>query len=424
VEVLAAHTAADCLRVCSNTTVDVALLDQRLPDREGHTLCPAILECNDQTKIIFSTAYPSIENAVKAVRAGAYDYLSKPFDLEELRLAVSHALRTLDLERLEQLQNYKSDREMEQTVLIGGHEGLARVQELVNAAAQVDAPVLITGETGSGKNVVAKSIHFSGPIRKAPFISINCAAIPENLIETELFGHDKGAFTGAVTAKKGIFEMAEGGTLFFDEIGEMPLQLQSKLLGVLDDKRVRRVGAESIRYVNVRIIAATSCDIEAAIRQKKFREDLFYRLSVIKIHVPPLRERAQDIPALCNYFLRKSRTGREVILPDSEIERLKTYDWAGNVRELRNVLERAVILQKGTYIKPSDLIQKSQNGFKSTSSSDISGATYGDSTLETMEKNLIANTLQRFSGNHIRTAKSIGISLSTLKRKIKKYNII
>ncbi len=421
---ITAHTAADCLAVCSRIRVDVALLDQKLPDREGHTLCPPILECNDQTKIIFSTAYPSFENAVKAIRAGAYDYLSKPFELEELRLAINHAFRTLDLERVEQIQNYRTDKEMEETVLVGGRGGLAQVQELVEAAARVDSPVLITGETGSGKNVVAKAVHFSGPFRQAPFISINCAAIPENLMEAELFGYDKGAFTGAVAARKGIFEMAEGGTLFLDEIGEMPLHLQSKLLGVLDDKRIRRIGGESVRFVDVRIIAATSADVEAAIRQKKFREDLYYRLSVIKIHVPPLRERLQDIPDLCRHFLSKNCKGREIILADSEVSRLKMYDWPGNVRELRNILERAVALRKGPYITPSDFIGNSRACPEPQSDVSVSGATQGDSTLEAMEKNHIRNALRQFSGNYTRTARAMGISLSTLKRKIKRYGII
>ncbi len=424
VDVLTAHTAAECLAICSRTRVDVALLDQKLPDREGHTLCSPILECNDQTKIIFSTAYPSFENAVKAIRAGAYDYLSKPFELEELRLAIGHAFRTLDLERVEQIENYRIDKEMEETVLVGGRGGLSEVQELVDAASRADAPVLITGETGTGKNVVAKAIHFSGPLRKAPFISINCAAIPENLMEAELFGYEKGAFTGAAAARKGIFEMAEGGTLFLDEIGEMPLNLQSKLLGVLDDKRIRRIGGESIRFVDVRIIAATSTDVETAAKQKRFREDLYYRLGVIKIHVPPLRDRLEDIPDLCGHFLGKSRRGRDIMLADSEVEKLKMYDWSGNVRELRNILERAVALRKGPYITPSDFIGNSRSCPEPQSDLSASGATQGDSTLEAMEKNHISTALRQFSGNYTRTAKAMGISLSTLKRKIKKYGIV
>ncbi|HWR59664.1 MAG TPA: sigma-54 dependent transcriptional regulator [Thermodesulfovibrionales bacterium] len=424
-EVLTAHTAEDGLDICSQTRVDVVLLDQKLPDRQGHTLCPSILNCNDHTKIVFTTAYPSFENAVRGIRAGAYDYLSKPFELEELRLTVTRALRTLELELVEQFQNYKSDKEMKETALVGSSEGLAEVRRLVDAAAEVDAPVLITGETGSGKNVVAKAIHFRGPLRKAPFISINCAALPENLVEAELFGYDKGAFTGAVAARKGIFEMAEGGTLFLDEIGEMPLHLQSKLLGVLDDKKIRRLGGESVRYVDVRIIAATSADIEESIRQKRFRQDLFYRLSVIKIHVPPLRDRRQDIPDLCRFLLKKAFEGREILISDFEIERLMEYEWAGNVRELKNVIERASILQKGPYIRPSELLVNTPL-ISATTESLLPACSANSSlrTLDSLEESHIRHVLSRYSGNQTRAAKAIGISLSTLKRKIKKYGII
>ena len=213
IEVFAAHSGAECIALCSRIKVDVALLDQKLPDREGHTLCPEILSHNDQTKIIFSTAYPSFDNAVRAIRAGAFDYLSKPFELEELKLAVSQAFRILDLEKVERFHTYKNDREIEETILVGRSPALNEVRRLVEVAASVDAPVLITGETGTGKNLAARSVHYAGADKKAPFISVNCAAIPETLIEAELFGYDRGAFTGAIASRKGIFEMAEGGTL-------------------------------------------------------------------------------------------------------------------------------------------------------------------------------------------------------------------
>lgn len=422
IEVLCVHTAADCLDVCSRTKVDVVLLDQKLPDKEGHTLCPSILKFNEQAKIIFTTAYPSFENAVKAIRAGAYDYLSKPFELEELRLAVNQALRILDLEKVEQLQNFKNEREIEETVLVGGRGGLEEIQRMVDVAAFVDAPVLITGETGAGKNVVARSIHFTGPLKKAPFISMNCSAIPENLIEAELFGYAKGAFTGATAERKGIFEMAEGGTLFLDEIGEMPMHLQSKLLGVLEDKKIKRLGADSIRQVDVRIIAATSIDLEGAITRSTFRKDLYYRLSVVKIHIPPLRERRTDIPELCTYLIKKIGRGREVSLSDREMKRLMEYDWPGNVRELKNILERAVILQKGPDIRPSDLLCpiSGVSVLPVRKNVDENGHPV---TLGGMEEGHIRNVLSGFSGNYTRTAKALGISLTTLKRKLKRYGL-
>ena len=229
------------------------------------------------------------------MKGGAYDYLTKPFELDDLGLTVERAFRTAELEGIEQVQTYRREKEIEEAVLVGG-TGLDETMRLVELAAASESPVLITGETGTGKTLAAKAIHYRSKLASFPFISINCAALPENLIEAELFGYDKGAFTGAVTAKKGIFEMAEGGTLFLDEIGEMPLHLQSKLLSTIEEKTLKRLGSESFRRVNVRIIAATSVDLERSLGQT-FRKDLYYRLSVIRIHLPPLRERRQDLAA-------------------------------------------------------------------------------------------------------------------------------
>jgi DNA-binding NtrC family response regulator len=424
VEVHVSHTGKDCLDVCSKNRIDIVLLDQKLPDAEGYDLCSSILNFNSQTKIIFSTAFPSFDNAVKAVRSGAFDYLSKPFELGELDLVVRQALRTLDLEKVEQFQNYRSERESEENVLVGDSAQIAEVQRLISLAANADAPVLVTGETGSGKNVVARSIHYRGPRRHAPFISINCAALPETLIEAELFGHEKGAFTGAVSTKKGMFEMAEGGTLFLDEIGEMPVSLQAKLLGVLDDGTFRRLGGAVLFRAQVRVIAATSVDLGKAMRNRKFREDLYYRLGVIKVHLPPLRDRKDDLPALCDFLISKVAKGRRVRLDAGEAEKLMQYAWPGNVRELRNVLERALILQQGPEIQPSeflgisavkeDLLQKSREGVTAKGES---------ATLEESEKGHILSALKEHAGNYSRTARAIGISLSTLKRKLKKYHV-
>lgn len=417
-EVLAAHTGEDGLVICSQHKVDVVLLDQKLPDVEGVSICPSILNHHDQTKIIFITAYPSFDNAVEAIKMGAYDYLSKPFELEELKLAVERALRTLELERIEQLQSYKDDKESEEAVLVSGNGEFAGILQLVDVAASVDAPVLITGETGTGKSVVARAIHYKGLSHKKLFICLNCAALPENLIEAELFGCEKGAFTGAVTARKGIFELAEGGTLFLDEIGAMPLHLQSKLLGVLEDKQIRRIGGESVKSVDVRIIAATNCDLENAVAKRTFREDLFYRLSVIRIHIPPLRDRREDIPELCRYFIHTMAHGRHVNLPDSEVARLMKYEWPGNVRELKNILERSFILHKGPELRPSAFL----NGALKTSSFSSSGGN-GNSSLVEVERKHIRHVLNTCSGNYTQTARVLGISLSTLKRKVKRYGV-
>ncbi|MBI5632554.1 MAG: sigma-54-dependent Fis family transcriptional regulator [Nitrospirae bacterium] len=422
-EVSVAHTARECLDICSKNRIDLMLLDQQLPDAEGYTLCPAILNFNTQTKIIFTTAFPSFDNAVKAVRAGAFDYLSKPFELEELGLAMTQALRILGLEKVEQFQNYCSDREREEHVPVGQSRAIADIHRLIKLAANADAPVLITGETGSGKNVAARSIHYGCQFRQSPFISINCAALPESLIEAELFGYEKGAFTGAVAMKKGMFEMAEGGTIFLDEIGEMPMALQAKLLGVLDDGTCRRLGGTTPLHAQVRVIAATSVDLEKAIKARTFREDLYYRLGVIKIHLPPLRERREDIPALCDVLITKVAKGRQLRLAEGQIEKLMQYDWPGNVRELRNILERAAILQQGAELQPAELLaaatRKAAQPLRAAEHKPAAGSSV---TLDDIEKNHILAALTEHAGNLSRAARAVGISLSTLKRKLKKYN--
>jgi len=421
VEVFTANTGSEGLAIAARGSIDLVLLDQRLPDAEGHTLCPAILKYGEQTKIIFITAHASFEGAVKAIKMGAFNYLSKPFELEELDLAIEQAFRTMELERVEQLQRYQRDKESEEAVLVGAEGGLREVMKMVQSAAATDASVLITGETGTGKNVVAKAIHYKSFSGHAPFVGINCAALPETLIEAELFGYEKGAFTGAVSAKKSIFEMAQGGTLFLDEIGDMPLHLQSKLLGVLEDKKIRRLGGESEKPVNVRIIAATGVDLEKVL-EKNFRKDLYFRLSVIRIHLPALRERRGDIPELCRYLLKKIPGGREIILSDEEIERLSEYSWPGNIRELKNVLERSVILQRGQTLRPSELLCLPSEKPRQA----LFAAGSGDGQIKPLieiEKNYIRDVLDRYAGNLTKSSKALGISLSTLKRKIKEYGL-
>lgn len=430
-EVLIASSGAAGLSICSQKKVDVVLLDQKLPDVEGHSLCVPILKHNDQTKIIFITAFPSLESAVVGLRAGAFDYLSKPFELEELEHAVTRAFRTIDLEVVEQFQKYRSRKESEETVILGreGGGGLSEIGKLIDLAADSDAPVLITGETGTGKDLVARSIHYKNHNDSAGFIEANCAALPESLIEAELFGYEKGAFTGAVSSKKGIFEMAEGGTLLLNEIGEMPLNLQAKLLSVLEGKKIKRLGGDMIAPVSFRVIAATNVDLEKALG-KTFREDLYYRLSVIRIHVPPLRERRQDIPELCRHLLRKIARNTEAEIEGDEINRMMEYDWPGNVRELRNILERAFILQKGPIYRPSELlILRGRCPVGSPEPCMVVPSRPAEeeqslTSLAQMEKNYIRYSLEKNSHNLTRTSKSLGISLSTLKRKIREYGLV
>jgi DNA-binding NtrC family response regulator len=418
-EIFCAHTMQEGKRFFVDKKMDVVLLDQKLPDGRGVDLCIPILAANDQTKIIFITAYPSFDNAVKAVRNGACDYLAKPVDTEELRLTVDKAFRTLELERVEQIHEYASRRDNAETVLIGAAGGLKEVQRMITLSAGSDAPALITGETGTGKNVVAKSIHYLQAGKKGAFVGINCAALPDNLIEAELFGYEKGAFTGAVVPRKGIFEMAEGGTLFLDEIGDLPLHLQSKLLGVLDEKKLKRLGGQSFRKVDVRILAATNINLEEAIRTKRFREDLYYRLSVLRIHIPPLRQRRDDIAGLCRHFLLKTARHPVPGLPPEEVRQMEEYHWPGNVRELRNIIERSVILQKDGIIYPSELLEAP----RTPADRQTLQAARPPATLAEVERRYIRMVLQQMENNHSRTAKALGISRSTLLRKLKDHHL-
>ncbi|BCA78758.1 sigma-54 dependent transcriptional regulator [Desulfuromonas sp. AOP6] len=415
-EVLLAPTAAEGLFICRRQKVDVVLLDQNLPDGLGIDLCPQILEANERCKIIFITAYPDFSYAVRAIKGGAYDYLTKPFELEELLLVVDRAFKTRALERVEDVENYRAMQESADAVIIGAQSGLAEVERLVDLAASEVSPVLITGETGTGKNVIAKAIHYRSALARAPFVSINCASLPENLMEAELFGYEKGAFTGAGSPKRGLLEVAEGGSLFLDEIGELQPHLQAKLLGALEDRVIRRLGGTASRPVAVRILAATNLDLERAMEEKRFRKDLYFRLNVLHIALPPLRDRLEDLPLLCHAFLEKVQRGRTLRLPGEELTLLRRYSWPGNVRELKNIIERAAILQQEGCIYPSRLIAEDHT---SVSPQPTAGAVLRP--LEAVEKEHILFALEACEGNLARTARELGIGLSTLKRKVKSY---
>lgn len=409
------ESVSEAKQVLEKRAFDVIVTDYLLGDGTGFD----ILNLNLDTPIIVTTGGGSEEVAVKAMKAGAHDYLIKDPDrnyLKILPLTIEKALRVKNTEERYRILNV---RESEEAVIIG-KEGFADVQNLVHMAAGVDSPVLITGETGTGKNLVAKAIHYSGPAPHAPFVSINCAALPENMIESELFGYEKGAFTGAATSKKGLFEVAAEGTLFLDEIGDMPLHLQAKLLSAIEDKRIRRLGGESERFVNVRIIAATGVDLENAVGQT-FRKDLYYRLSVMKIHLPPLRERRGDIPELCDYLLKKLMKGRDLMISGPEMDRLMAYEWPGNVRELKNVLERAAILQKGPDLRPAELLSGRAAIPVGCPLPQDPDATI--LPMEEVEIDYIRFALQRLSGNVTKTAAALGIPLSTFKKRIKKYGL-
>jgi DNA-binding NtrC family response regulator len=416
-EIMIAHSGKQGLDICSSHHVDVVLLDQKLPDGEGCDLCPQIISYSETAKIIFITAYPSFKNALQAIENGAFSYLTKPFELKELKLAIDKCLRINELEKAEASIHYQNDRTDNRAVLIGATGSLAQIMKLIHTSAGTTAPVLITGETGTGKSLVAKLIHQQSR-RRGPFMAINCSTLPENLIESELFGHEKGAFSGAHTVKKGLLEIAENGSILLDEIGEMGVHLQAKLLGMLDEMQIRRIGGVISHPVQVRIMAATNIQLEQKLKTREFREDLYYRLNVIRIHLPPLRERKEDIPLLADSFLREMAPQRKLDLSAQDQKIILAYPWPGNVRELRNVIERAIIhTPDGEKLRLTALILDRDIEPLLPVSAEP------DETIRPLmeiESRYIAMAIKKFNHNLSRTAKALGISLNTLKKKAPK----
>lgn len=300
-----AGSLAEGRSMIAKALIDFAILDERLPDGSGLELCPHLLQSNPFAKVVYVTAYPSFEHAVQALKAGAHDYLVKPFEMLALEHAIERLVMVSALERTGRLEAWRAKADRDHAVLVGRSTAMSQVRRIVDLASGSGASVLVTGETGTGKNLVAKAIHYASPRKDSPLVTLNCAALPENLIEAELFGWERGAFTGAVASREGVMRMAEGGTLFLDEIGEMPLHLQVKLLSVLEDRHVLPLGGRMRKPVDVRIIAATNAQLERAVEEKRFRADLFFRLNVLRIEVPPLRERKEDLEDLCELFLRE-----------------------------------------------------------------------------------------------------------------------
>ncbi len=414
------HTAASGrqgLKIFKEHQPSLVLLDQKLPDIPGLEVCQKVLEINPQTKIIFITAYATIQYAVDAMQAGAFNYLSKPFELDELLIVIDLALKNLKLEGQLKVSNYQREQERQKKKLVGSSEAMFRIREQIKVAAQSEATILITGQTGVGKNLVSRAIH-ERQANRENFLTINCSAIPENLIEAEYFGHERGVFTGADFRREGIFELADGGTLVLDEIGEIPTHLQSKLLAVLEDKSIRRIGSGRTIPVDVRIIATTNRNLEEAIRSGRFRQDLYYRLAVFNLHIPPLREHPEDIPALAAHFL--AQFGRKDLkIPEAQMKRMMRYAWPGNVRELRNVIERASFLCRGSEIIPGDLLLDNNLNLAPQKFEICRPGGDAIPTLHEVEMRHIHAVLETYSGNKSRSARALGISLSTLKRKLK-----
>ncbi len=431
--VLTAFKGADALEILKTELVDLMLLDLRLPDITGLKVLEAVKDVDPDILVIMITANTNAQPAVEAMKAGAYDYLMKPFELDEVKLVVAKALETQGLKREVSRLKRQHNGQFPDTELFGNSAAMREIKHLIQVvSATPRTSVLIQGESGTGKELVANSIHNWGARRDKSLIKINCSAIPENLLESELFGHEKGAFTDAKTMKKGMFELANGGTLFLDEIPSMRPSLQPKLLRMLETQTFRRIGGTTDIQIDVRIIAATNRDLQTMVQDGTFREDLYYRLKVMVIHLPPLRERREDIMPLALLFIEKNN--REFNKSIRGIEEdaqalLMSYNWPGNVRELKNVIERAVILcsdaEIGAEHLPLELRQVSpaavgDNDQKSATSGH--DAPSGDS-LEAMEKIHIQNILIKSNNNKSKTARALNISRSTLREKMKMYGI-
>ncbi len=429
-QVLEAETCADALNLFQENLPDLVTLDVRLPDGSGLKLLLEMKKSSPNTPVIMITAFGAVEDAVKALKIGAYDYLEKPINFDRLLHALQNALETSSLR--EQVDRTKKEQKNTYSLdsIIGVSEEIQAVKQLVRKVAVSEAnTILVQGESGTGKDLVAKALHYESNRSRQPFMILNCAAIPEQLLESELFGHERGAFTDAKAMKKGLFELADGGSIFFDEISEMALNLQAKLLRVLEDQTFRRIGGVKDIQVDVRVICASNKDIEEIARKGQFREDLFYRLSVIPITLAPLRNRREDIPVLIDHFVQSYnvRFNKSVRGLTEEARRaLESYDWPGNVRELRNAIERAMILQDDGLLS-LDLfpLRIAEYRGEPRPVSGNGGLRIPDTgiNLYEVEKQLIQQALVKAGGNQSRASRLLSITRDTLRYKMKKYGL-
>ncbi len=417
----------EALSLIRSTDMDLILCDIRMPRMDGMSFLEAVSPRNYRPIVIMMSAYGTIETAVAAMKMGAYDYISKPFQPDEVLLTIRKALEHLSLkDENAQLRRQLNESREETGLMVGDSPPMRRLRALIERISQYDSTVLITGESGTGKELVAREIHMRSPRRDRQFVPINCAALPEPLLESELFGFKKGTFTDARADKKGLLEEAHGGTLFLDEIGDLPLSIQVKLLRFLQDGRIRRLGETAEREVDVRIIAATNQDLNRAVEEKRFRSDLFFRLNVIHIPVPPLRERAEDIPLLVEHFLKKfsERYGKFVARVDPQVIDLFTsYSWRGNIRELENVMERAVLMAESKVLNLFDLPEELTSVKNRRWGDFFEEATTLREARRRLEKEMIQHVLVKTGGDKKKASESLGITLRSLQYKIKEYQI-
>jgi DNA-binding NtrC family response regulator len=418
-DILLAESGTAALDLLSENSVDVMLSDLRMPGMDGMTLMQRALAVSPHLICILLTAYGNIETAVEAMRSGATDFLTKPVNLDQLELVLTRVLRSRRAETENQQLREQLDSKFGMENIIGNSPAMHEIFETVRQVASSRATVLIQGESGTGKELIAKAIHRLSSRKNGPFVPVHCAALSSTLLESELFGHEKGAFTGAVERRKGRFELADGGTLFLDEIGEIDASVQVKILRALEERRFERVGGQAPVDVDTRLIAATNRDLKKMVDEGTFREDLYYRLYVVVIQLPALRERTGDIPLLLKHYLdvfnRENDRSIEGVSPEA-LDLLTAYDWPGNVRELRNVVEQMVVLSRSQRIGIRDLPPHIRDRAASGATVQVSGG-----TLEELEKAAIVQALKRTGGNRTRAAEALGISRRTLHRKIAEY---
>lgn len=400
---------------------DTVLTDLRLPQQDGVALLTWIRQNQPHITVIVMTAYATVQTAVQAIKAGAYDYISKPFSSEELFLT---------LRRIEQYQrvlqeNIKLKRQLKDQYqfhnLIGKSKAMEDIFRLIDIVAGSDSSVLISGETGTGKEMIADAIHYHSPRAKGPYVKVSCAVIAKDILESELFGHVKGAFTGAIREKKGRFEVANGGTLFLDDVDDIPFDLQVKLLRVLEEHSFEKVGGSKKIQVDIRIIAATKMDLRKLVEEGKFRNDLYYRLNVVPINIPPLRERREDIPLLVKHFVKLFSPNKPLEITPGAMGRLMDYSWPGNVRELKNMIERLLLVNEGGRIDESQIPDEL---WVDTNDVQIPTDASLEETLREIEIKILKNTLEQTKGNQTQTARKLNIPLSTLRSKLQKYKLI